>query len=517
MVRRRHPAAFVLVASLLALGGLGWAVGSPASAAAPTWFDLATPDSFPQGLAAGPDGTTWIANRASAEIDRIDPAGAHATIALEFGVDPFDIVRGPDGAMWFTENNGSRIGRLTVDGELTEYYLRDFSTPTGITVGPDGALWFSQRGISSIGRITVDGELTEWPTLTRRAAPLGITTGSDGALWFTLTSVNAIGRITVDGEMTEMPLPGAAHSPQWITTGPDGALWFTARATNTIGRLTVGGGLTEYPVPTASAGLNGITTGPDGAIWFTEGTADAVGRLELGGTIAEIPLGEGASPTGIATGADGAIWFSAPGTNRVGRLDTVVEAPDVTAPTISIVSPPDGSVLTAGEGMLANYGCEDEPGGSGLTKCDGPVANQTIVPNAVGAHTFTVTAEDAAHNVATASHTYVVFAGVGGPITNQVVFQAGRTIPIQLELGSRPAGPLFQNGYPRVRQVHCATHEPIGPEAPADVQTSLGGNGRLQLLWRTGAGWGTSCRSLIVRFGLNGWTNADAVFTLRFG
>ena len=516
MVRRRHPAAFVLAASLLALGGLTWAVGSPASAAAPTWFDLATPDSFPQGLAAGPDGTTWVANRASAEIDRIDPAGTHSTIGLEFGVDPFDIVRGPDGAMWFTENNGNRIGRLTVDGELTEYYLRDFSTPTGITVGPDGALWFSQRGVSSIGRITVDGEITEWPTLTRRAAPLGITTGSDGALWFTLTSINAIGRITVDGEMSEVPLPDPAHSPQWITAGPDGALWFTARATNTIGRLTVGGGLTEYPVPTASAGLNGITTGPDGAIWFTEGTADAVGRLEPGGTIAEIPLGEGASPTGINTGADGEIWFSAPGTNRVGRLDTVAEAPDGTAPTITIDSPPDGSVLTVGEGMVADYRCEDEPGGSGLATCEGPVANHAIVPNGVGSHTFTVTAEDAAGNVATASHAYVVFAGIGGPITSQAVFQAGRTIPVQLELGGRPGGSLFQNGYPKVQQVDCGTHDPIGPEAAADVQASLGGNGRLQLLWRTGAGWAGSCRSLIVRFGLIGWTNADAVFTLRF-
>jgi virginiamycin B lyase len=504
-----------MIAVALALAGLAGAVGSPAAAADPTWYDLPTPDSFPQGLAAGPDGTTWVANRASAEIVRVDPAGPHAPIGLEFGVDPFDIVRGPDGAMWFTENNGNRIGRLAIDGELSEFYLRDRSNPTGITVGPDGALWFAQRGVSSIGRITTEGEITEWPTLTPRAAPLGITTGSDGALWFTLTSINAIGRITVDGVMTEMPLPAPGHSPQWITTGPDGALWFTARATNSIGRLTVGGGLTEYPVPTAGSGLNGITTGPDGAVWFTEGTADAIGRIEPGGEIAEIPLGEGASPTAITTGPDGAIWFSAPGTNRVGRLDAVVQV-DETAPTIAIVSPPDGSVLTEGEGMLADYRCEDEPGGSGLTRCDGPVASGSIVPNGLGAHIFTVTAEDAAHNTATASHTYVVFAGIGGPITNQATFQAGRTLPIQLELGSRPAGPVFQNGYPRVQAVDCATHDPVGPEAAADVQASLGGNGKLQLLWRTGPGWAGTCRSLIVRFGLNGWTDADAVFTLRF-
>ncbi len=133
-------------------------------------------------------------------------------IDLEFGVDPYDIVRGPDGAMWFTEHNGNRIGRLTVDGELSEFFLRDLSTPTGITVGPDGALWFAQRGVSAIGRITVDGEFTEWRTITPRAAPLSITTGADGALWFTLTAANALGRITVDGTMTEYPLPGRTRA-----------------------------------------------------------------------------------------------------------------------------------------------------------------------------------------------------------------------------------------------------------------------------------------------------------------
>ena len=154
------------------------------------------------------------------------------------------------------------------------------------------------------------------------------------------------------------------------------------------------------------------------------------------------------------------------GTNRVGRLDTVVEAPDVTAPTISIVSPPDGSVLTAGEGMLANYGCEDEPGGSGSTKCDGPVANQTIVPNAVGAHTFTVTAEDAAHNVATASHTYVVFAGVRRTDHEPGGIPGRPDDPDPARARVTTGRPSVPERLSRVRQVHCATHEPIGPGGP---------------------------------------------------
>jgi virginiamycin B lyase len=516
MVRRRYPASLVAAATLVALASLFAVAGQPAVAAGLTWFDLPATDSFPQGLAAGPDGMTWVANRFAAEIGRVAPDGSQSQIGLESGVDPFDIVRGPDGAMWFTEHNGSRIGRLTVGGDLSEFYLRDQSTPTGITIGPDGALWFAQRGVSAIGRITLDGEITEWPTITPRAAPLSITTGPDGALWFTLTNANAIGRITVDGVMTEIPLTSPASAPQWITLGPDGALWFTARGTNTIVRMTQGGGITEYPVPTANAGVNGIAVGLDGALWFTESAAGVVGRITLGGQITEVPLGQGTSPTGIATGPDGAIWFSAPGTNQVGRLDLSTTAADETAPVVTIVSPPEGSILTEGEGMIADYFCTDEPGGSGMDTCDGPVPRGAIVPNGVGSHTFTVTGTDVEGNVGTASHSYVVFADIDGPITNQFVFKAGRVIPIILELGSRPRGPVFANGYPLVHAVDCATHEATGPDSAATVKTHLTKHGHLLLQWRTDAGWTGTCRSLVVRLGFNGWTGADAVFTLRF-
>jgi streptogramin lyase len=320
----------------------------------------------------------------------------------------------------------------------------------------------------------------------------------------------------VDGSMNEFALPAPDRLPQWITTGPDGALWFTERATDALGRITVSGQLTEFPVPTASAGVNGIAVGPDGALWFTESVADAVGRISSVGDIAEIPLGEGATPTGITTGPDGQIWFSAAGTNRVGRLAPAVSV-DETNPIVTILSPAQGSILLEGEGMLADYFCTDEAGGSGLVSCEGPVADGAVVPNSLGSHTFTVTAADGQGNVGTASRGYVVFDAIGGPITNQSVFAAGRVIPITLELGSRPpGGPIIANGYPLVRPVNCATGEATSPDGPANVQANVQGNGRLMLQWRTGAGWGGSCRALVVRLAFPGWSDADAVFRLHF-
>jgi hypothetical protein len=75
---------------------------------------------------------------------------------------------------------------------------------------------------------------------------------------------------------------------------------------------------------------------------------------------------------------------------------------------------------------------------------------------------------------------------------------------------------MFANGYPLVRAVDCATDESTGSDAAANVKATLLNNGRLQLQWQTEAGWAGTCRSLVVRFGFNGWSGADAMFTLRF-
>jgi hypothetical protein len=182
------------------------------------------------------------------------------------------------------------------------------------------------------------------------------------------------------------------------------------------------------------------------------------------------------------------------------------------------VSPVDGAILLLNEQMLSNYSCQDS-GGSGLDTCLGPVTSGEVVPefDSLGAHSFTVTAEDHAGNEASLTHGYVVFSEISGPITKQASFSAGRSIPITLGLGGRPQGPVFSDGYPKVRQVDCETQEPIGDDAPANVQANVLGNGRLMIQWQTDASWSGSCRALVVRLGFTGWSEADADFILWFG
>src|SRR6266567_530185 len=179
---------------------------------------------------------------------------------------PGGLLAGPDGNLWFTEtvSNGcqsGKIGRITPEGKVSEFLLSSDSEAGGITTGPDSNLWFIESACaksqnSKIGRITVSGTISEF-SLSSNSNPSEITTGPDHALWFTEFGNNIqndkIGRITTSGTISQFPLHTPSYHSYAITSGPDGNLWFSEADLdgwhNRIGRITPSGTISEYPVP----------------------------------------------------------------------------------------------------------------------------------------------------------------------------------------------------------------------------------------------------------------------------
>jgi len=112
---------------------------------------------------------------------------------------------------------------------------------------------------------------------------------------------------------------------------------------------------------------------------------------------------------------------------------------DATAPTVSIVTPPNGGTYSLNQSVAAQYSCADNL--SGVDGCSGPVADGAAISTSpVGPKTFKVTAMDAAGNQSSATNGYAVqykFSGFLQPVDNLPmvnVANAGRTVPVKWQL-----------------------------------------------------------------------------------
>ena len=90
----------------------------------------------------------------------------------------------------------------------------------------------------------------------------------------------------------------------------------------------------------------------------------------------------------------------------------VFPATDHLAPQVHLNSPAEGATYTQGQSVPADYTCEDETGGSGISRCEGTTANgQPIDTSSLGPHSFDVLAVDRAGNSSTVTHHYMVVPG----------------------------------------------------------------------------------------------------------
>jgi hypothetical protein len=183
--------------------------------------------------------------------------------------------------------------------------------------------------------------------------------------------------------------------------------------------VTAGQGSTAtitFPLKDSDAAIKGAPT-----LSITAGTNIPGSQPQVGvGTIA-IPANGSTSatvsvpvPPGTALGTYDvtltATGNSNPAGAAVSRSATAkVTVADALAPAIRISTPANGATVTQGQAVTADYGCTDEFNGSGVASCAGPVpTGGAIDTSAVGPHTFTVSASDAAGNTSGLSTTYTV-------------------------------------------------------------------------------------------------------------
>jgi hypothetical protein len=239
-------------------------------------------------------------------------------------------------------------------------------------------------------------------------------------------------------------------------------------------------------------------------------------------------LGPVLAPTGIGGGQPVSGWsgrVSGMGPYRVVVTGASCVAPDSTPPTIDLRTPFDGAEYLLDEDVAADYGCTDEPGGSGLVSCVGTVADGAAVDtSSVGERTFEVDAADAAANTAVARSVYRVvydFEGFLWPVRNPPAtnhWRAGLPVPIRFELDGDRGRDVIEEGWPQVAQIECGSGaEPASGEPARHPRwfrelAFRKRTARYVFLWRTRREWAGTCRRFLLRLNDGTVKRADFEF-----
>jgi YD repeat-containing protein len=311
----------------------------------------------PRGLAVGPDGSLYIADAFNFRVRRVAPDGVITTVAgngtAGFGGDGGPATQaelnnafgglavGPDGSLYIADRDNGRVRRVGPDGIITTVAgggtnssaLGDggpatqafLSGPDSVAVGPDGSLYVRERSGFRVRRVGPDGII--------RTIAGGGTSFADG----------------IPASQSQL------GSSSGIAVGTDGSLYFgdgtgpsgqgeRVRRVGTDGIITiVAGGGTAVPGDGGRAtdallnDVSGLAVGADGSVYVVDAAHQRVRRVDAQGVITTV-AGNGTAGFGgdggpadqaeitnpgegsVAVAPDGSLYVADSDNSRVRRV-----------------------------------------------------------------------------------------------------------------------------------------------------------------------------------------------------
>lgn len=344
----------------------------------------------PRGLAAGADGSVYVADTENHTIRKISPDGAVSTLAGLAGVwgsadghgsaarfrSPADVTVDGEGNVYVADSFNYAIRKITPDGDVTTLAGRPgsfgsadgagadarFGTPTGVTVDGAGFVFVADTSNQTIRKISPEGVVTTLAgsagelgsvdgtgSAARFRSPAGIVADGSGNLFVADTFNQAIRKITPSGVVTTLAgsflMVGSSDGtgaaarfryPTGITVDHNGDLFVADEENFTVRKVTQGGAVSTVA---GLAGSTGATDGQGGGARFElpAGMAAAEGMLFVADkgnhTIRRIAPGNIVSTFGGLAGAEGtadgsgnAARFSGPAGMAVDKNGTVYVA-----------------------------------------------------------------------------------------------------------------------------------------------------------------------------------------------
>ena len=310
--------------------------------------------------------------------------------------------------------------------------------------------------------------------------------------------------VTVSASATD-GLSGVESCEADVVVSTEGAAQSVTRSCTDLAGNSASAAVASIHIDKTAPAVTGAPSRPtDRNGWFNHAVSVAWSATDaLSGVLSCSPASNYAGPDAVSASLSG---HCSDGAGNDGAGTHTLKF-DATAPSVSLVAPPNGAAYTLNQSVAAQYSCTDNL--SGIDSCAGPVASgASISTSPVGSKSFTVNAMDAAGNTAAVTNAYAIqyrFGGFLQPVDSLPMLNlgtAGRTIPVKWQLKDAAGASVSD-----LSAVSSLLWAPMACDAaPTDiVEEETAATGGTQLRydgsqfvynWSTQKGWAGSCVQL---------------------
>jgi streptogramin lyase len=254
---------------------------------------LASTDGEPRGVAARHDGTVFVTNTGSRQVQQVLGEG-ESLLGLPAAVSvPSDVEVGPDGAVWTVDSLTGDVVRLNADGavDLTiDNHAIGLYRPRGIAVAPDGSVLIADTGGSRIVRVASNGTVEAFigpdlggPEGLRQ--PTDVAVGPEGQIFVVNGEDGGVVRLSPDGryERHWLVTPTDTEKGSHLAVGPDRSIWVSEPEGRRVSRFTFDGVPSGVVDQTRAGRLLrvpvGIAVGADGTLYVADTSLRAIVAL----------------------------------------------------------------------------------------------------------------------------------------------------------------------------------------------------------------------------------------------
>lgn len=317
-------------------------------------------------LAAGPDGSVYVADPGNNRVQKFTADGAFLTAWGTIGAGPGQlnspraVAVGPDGSVYVTDTNNNRVQRFDANGAFLSQWGStgagdgQFQLPTGIAAGPDGSVYVGDSSNRRVERFLADGTfLSAFASGTGGFGAIdGVAVGPDGSVYVVDSGNFRVERFDANGIFQSTwgsngAGDGQFQQPLGIAASA-GGVYVADGAQNRVQKFSSSGTFLDALDAAGSgdtqfAGPEGVAVSPTGAIYVSQGSR-RISRFGETGTTTLPPPTTG--QTANAEPAGGTVRVKTPGSNQFITLTGGQQIPigsiiDVLKGTINLTTTAD--------------------------------------------------------------------------------------------------------------------------------------------------------------------------------